>query len=162
ISSQAAADPGRDCWPALTLTGTSPTLPPQQYSDNQADVGGELSLTRCSRTRCGTQHKQATPRQRLQITAHEGPQPTAHPVPTHRGAHLLTHYKPNGGGPGIVPPDEQVARPQRPASPAAGPSRAREIRAPPHPGSCRQHDNTRLSDSEADALASLPAPRRQD
>src|SRR5215469_5464336 len=55
-----------------------------------------------------------------------------------------------------------MARHERSASPTAATRRGREIRAAPHSGSGRQHDDTRLQGSDADALAPLPAPRSQD
>jgi hypothetical protein len=136
-------------------------LPPQQSSDDQVDVGGEIRLARCGRTRRGTQHKQATSRQRSQIPARQVPELSANAIPHDRGADRLAHDKTN---PGVICPaicrtvlNEQVPGHQRASGPAAHPRGGSEFRTPPHPRSCRKHHHNPRDASDADALAPLPA-----
>jgi hypothetical protein len=117
-------------------------LPPQQSFDYQADVGGEIRLARSGRTRCSTQHKQATSRQRPQIPAHQVSEPSAHPVAHDCRAYRLAHDETNQRRPRIVFVNQQVPGHQRPSRPAPGTGRGRKVRTPPHPGDCWKHHVT--------------------
>jgi hypothetical protein len=137
-----------------------PTLPPQQSSDYQADVSGEICLVRSGRTRCSTQHKQATSRQRLQIPAHQVPKSPTNPVSHHRRTDCLAHHKTNPGRPRIIPAHKQMPGNQRSSRPAASTGSGREVRASAHPGGCRKHHDTSRS-SRTEARTPFPAPGRE-
>jgi hypothetical protein len=63
----------------------------------------------------------------------------ADPVPDHRPAYGLADHEADLSLGTAIRADQQVRRQQRPARPLAMAQSFSELRAPPHPGSRRQH-----------------------
>jgi hypothetical protein len=116
-----------------------PTLPPKQRPDYQVDVGGKIRLASRSRARASAQYKQATSRQRLQITTGQMPQAPFHPVSHDCSAYLPADDEADQRRVTLIRLHEQVTRDQRPARPAAASCRRSEVGPPPHPRRCREH-----------------------
>jgi hypothetical protein len=70
-----------------------PNLPPQQSSENQVKIGGQICLA-CARSgRMRPQHEQATPREPGDPPAHQFPEPSLYPVANHRRANRTANNK---------------------------------------------------------------------
>jgi hypothetical protein len=70
-----------------------PNLPPQQSSENQVEIGGQIGLAYASGGRMCTQHQQATPREPGDPPAHQFPEPSLYPVANHRRANRAANNK---------------------------------------------------------------------
>ena len=70
-----------------------PNLPPQQSSEHQVEIGGEIRLACASGSRMGTHHEQATPGKRGEPPAHQFPEPSLYPVANHRRANRTADNK---------------------------------------------------------------------
>ena len=70
-----------------------PNLPPQQSSENQVEIGGQICLACASGGRMRPQHEQATPRKRGDPPAHQFPEPSLYPVANHRRANRTANNK---------------------------------------------------------------------
>jgi hypothetical protein len=63
-----------------------PNLPPQQSSQDQVKIGGQLRLAGAGGRRMSTHHEQATSGKRDETSAHQLPEPSLYPVANHRRA----------------------------------------------------------------------------
>ena len=63
-----------------------PNLPPEESSDNQVEIGGQIRLAFACGCRKGAQYEQATPGKAGDPPAHNLPEPTLHPVANHSRA----------------------------------------------------------------------------
>ncbi len=70
-----------------------PNLPPQQSSDHQVEIGGQIRLACASGCRMRAQYEQATPGERGKSPAHQFPEPPFHPVANHRRANRTADDK---------------------------------------------------------------------
>src|SRR6516165_6703281 len=122
-------------------------VPPQQSSDNQVKIGGQILLACASGCRIRAQHEQATPGKRGDTPAHQFPEPSLHPVANHRRANRTADYKAylrrvTGAYRTVGADQQQMPRDHRTARPAARPQDAPEILRPSHPRLLRQHDTS--------------------
>jgi hypothetical protein len=70
-----------------------PNLPPQESSEHQVKIGGQICLACASGGRMRPQHEQATPRERGDPPAHQFPEPSLYPVANHCRANRTANYK---------------------------------------------------------------------
>jgi hypothetical protein len=70
-----------------------PNLPPQQSSEHQVKIGGQLCLACASGCRLRTQHEQTTLREPGDPPAHEFPESSLYPVANHRRANRAANNK---------------------------------------------------------------------
>jgi hypothetical protein len=129
-------------WPAGHLTWSSaqrPQLPPQQCGYHQVKFGGEIRLARGRGLWIGSDHKQATSRQRLQIPERGRTQPPTHPVPYHGAPNGTADDKAHQGRRLTVGPHQQVTSQQPTARATAATDGRGELFPPPHPGLCGKH-----------------------
>jgi hypothetical protein len=70
-----------------------PNLPPQESSENQVKIGGQIRLACARGGRMRPQHEQATPRKRGDPPAHQFPEPSLYPVANHRRANRTANNK---------------------------------------------------------------------
>jgi len=142
------------------------TLPPQQCTNYQAQLSGQISLA-CSRRRgVSAQHKQATSRQRLQIPRDQVAQPPPDPVPNHGRPDGAAHDEADPRRLGGDISHEQVTDQQWAARPAALIDGSAELRPAPHPCGRGQHETSppraRQRRSDADPRTALAAPGSED
>ena len=121
---------GSSC-PMRSFLAQRPNLPPQQSSDNQVKIGGQIRLACASGCRMGAQHEQATPGKRGEPPAHQFPEPSLYPVANHRRANrtannkaylrhrqYLSGYRQRRQG-RLAAADDQRARSRPPGGPSA-------------------------------------------
>ena len=140
--------------PSRSFLALRPNLPPQQSSDNQVKISGQIRLACASGSRVGTQHEQATPGKRGETPSHQFPEPSLHPVANHRRANRTANNKAylrritgeylSGGAGNAVRADweQQMTGEHGAARAAAGPQHAPEIFGASHPRLLRQHDTS--------------------
>ena len=76
-----------------SLLAQRPNLPPQESSENQVKIGGQIHLA-CARSgRMRPQYEQATPRKPGDPPAHQFPEPSLYPVANHRRANRTANNK---------------------------------------------------------------------
>jgi hypothetical protein len=119
-----------------------PNLPPQQSSEHQVKIGGQICLACASGGRMRPQHEQATPRKRGDPPAHQFPEPSLYPVANHRRANRTANNKAylrpciswyRTGG------QQQSTGNNGAARPATRAQRTPELIRPSHPRLLRQH-----------------------
>ena len=170
----ARARPRYSC-PSRSFLAQRPNLPPQQSSDNQVKISGQIRLACASGCRVGAQHEQATPGKRGKTPAHQFPEPSLHPVANHRRANRTANNKAylrritgeylSGGAGSAVRADweQQMTGEHGAARTAAGPQHAPEIFGASHPRLLRQHDTScaaRAARVAASATSSASLVRR--
>lgn len=70
-----------------------PNLPPQQSSQDQVKIGGQLRLAGTGGRRMSAHHEQATSGKRDKTSAHQLPESSLYPVANHRRADRTAHDK---------------------------------------------------------------------
>jgi len=119
-----------------------PNLPPQQSSEHQVKIGGQICLACACGGRMRPQHEQATPWEPGDPPAHQLPEPSLYPVANHgranRTANNKAYLRPRiswyrTGG------QQQSAGNHGAAGPATRAQRTPELIRPSHPRLLRQH-----------------------
>jgi len=164
--------------PSRSFLAQRPNLPPQQSSDNQVKIGGQIRLACASGRRVGAHHEQATPGKRGETLAHQFPEPSLHPVANHRRANRTADNKAYlcritgeylSGCADIAASTRRADREQQmtcehgAARTAAGPQHAPEIFGTSHPRLLRQHNTScaaRAAGLAAGAASSASLVRR--
>jgi len=164
--------------PSRSFLAQRPNLPPQQSSDNQVKISGQICLACASGCREGAQHEQATPGKRGETHAHQFPEPSLHPVANHRRANRTADNKAylrritgeylSGRASTAVSPrradrEQQMTDERGTARTAAGPQHAPEIFGASHPRLLRQHNTScaaRAAGLPASATSSASLVRR--
>jgi hypothetical protein len=136
------------CMAVCGITDVCPNLPPQQPTDHQVQIRGEIWLA-CVRGRgvCA-HHKKATARKQLKVPAHKLTKAPLDPVPGHGGANRPADHKSYPGRFLVVDPvgpHQQVTNHTRAARTSPGAYGQRKLRAVAHPGRGRQDQALSLS-----------------
>jgi hypothetical protein len=137
-----------------------PNLPPQQSSDNQVKIGGEIRLACASGRRMRTQYEQATPGKRGNSPAHQLPEPSLHPVANYRRPDRTADnqaYLRLGVALYRTDRKEHVRGDRGTISPATRAHSALEVVRAPHPRLLWQHCTSR---GQVQPAGTLPAPVR--
>jgi hypothetical protein len=130
------------------ITDVCPNLLPQQPTDHQVQIRGEIWLARVRGRSVCAHHKKATARKQLKVPTHKLTKAPLDPVPGHRGANRPTdHESYPGRFPVVDPvgPHQQVTHHARPTRTSPGAHGQRELRAAAHPGLGRQDQALSLS-----------------
>jgi hypothetical protein len=154
-----------------------PNLPPQQSSENQVKIGGQICLACACGGRMRPQYEQATPRKPGDPPAHQFPEPSLYPVANHCRANRTANNK------AYLRPRISWYRTRRqqqsPGNHGTARSATRAQRAPElvrasHPRLLRQHHTScaaeaarhgagspSVAESDRELLAALAAARGQ-
>jgi hypothetical protein len=125
-----------------SLLAQRPNLPPQESSENQVKIGGQICLACARGGRMRPQYEQATPRKPGDPPAHQFPEPSLYPVANHRRANRTANNKAylrpriswyRTGGQQQSPGNHSAA------SPATRAQRTPELLRASHPRLLRQH-----------------------
>ena len=130
------------------ITDVCPNLPPQQPTDHQVQIRGEIRLACVHSRGVCAHHKKATARKQLKVPAHKLAKAPFDPVPGHRGANRPADYESYLGRLLVMDPvgsHQQVTHHERPARTSPGAHGQRELRAAAHPGLGRQDQALSLS-----------------
>jgi hypothetical protein len=145
-----------------------PNLPPEQSSEHQVKIGGEIRLACACGRRMSTQYQERIPGKRGNSPAHQFPEPSLHPVANHRRSDRTADnkaYLRRAAGLHLTGREQQCPRDHRATSPAPSAKRALELLRASHPGLLRQHRGCRsryLAVSDSELVAALAAAGGQD
>jgi hypothetical protein len=140
---------------------TRPNLPPQQSSEHQVKIGGQIRLACTSGGRMSAHHERGPPGKAGEPPAHQLPEPSLYPVAHYRRANRTANYKAYlrlsvlGYGTGSR---KHRCGQGRTARPAARAHHALELLRAPHPRLLRQHDPS--SEVRCNWPAAPPTSRR--
>jgi hypothetical protein len=76
-----------------SLPAQRPNLPPQQSSERQVKIGGQICLAYACGRWVRAHHELATLRERGETRSHKLPEPSLYPVAYHRRANRTADYK---------------------------------------------------------------------
>jgi hypothetical protein len=113
-----------------------PNLPPQQSSEHQVKIGGQIRLAYAGGRRVGTHHEKTTSGKRGDTLPHQFPEPSLHPVANHRRANRAADNKAylwHGVALYLTDSEEQMSGDHGTTGSAARAQRALELRRASHP-----------------------------